>query len=107
MADTRAYTDLRFDELQAGIAQLDFDLEEVREDASAGTASAMAVSGIPQTISAGRSMIGTGVAHYRGETAFAIGMSTTFNDGYGVVKAGATMDTRGNGGVSAGAGISF
>ncbi|MGB7370967.1 YadA family autotransporter adhesin [Erythrobacter sp.] len=107
MADTRAYTDLRFDELQAGIAQLDFDLEEVREDASAGTASAMAVSGIPQTISAGRSMIGTGVAHYRGETALAIGMSTTFNDGYGVVKAGATMDTRGNGGVSAGAGISF
>lgn len=107
MADSRAYTDLRFGDLQAGIAQLDFDLREARQDASAGTASAMAVSGIPQTITAGRSMVGGGIAHYRGETAFALGMSTTFSDGRGVVKAGATVDTRGNGGFSAGAGFSF
>nr|WP_306300238.1 YadA-like family protein [Erythrobacter sp. LQ02-29] len=107
MADARAYTDLRFGDLQAGIAQLDFDLEEARRDASAGTASAMAVSGIPQTITAGRSMVGTGIAHYEGETAFALGMSTTFSKGRGVVKAGATVDTRGNSGFSAGAGFSF
>ena len=107
MTDNRAYTDMRFGELQSGIAQLDFDLRETRQDAFAGTASAMAVSGIPQTIIPGRSMVGGGVAHYRGETAFAVGMSTTFNDGRTVVKAGATMDTRGNGGVSAGAGFSF
>jgi len=107
MADSRAYTDLRFNDLQAGIAQLDFDLAEARRDAFAGTASAMAVSGIPQTISADRSMIGGGIAHYRGQTAFALGMSTTFNDGRTVVKAGATVDTRGYGGVSAGAGFSF
>ena len=107
MADSRAYTDLRFGDLQAGIAQLDFDLRDARQDASAGTASAMAVSGIPQTITAGRSMIGTGVAYYNGETAFALGLSTTFNDGRAVLKAGATVDTRGKGGFSAGAGISF
>lgn len=107
MADTRAYTDMRFGELQAGIAQLDFDMREARRDANAGTASAMAVSGIPQTITVGRSMVGGGVAHYRGETAFALGMSSTLNEGRTVVKAGATMDTRGNGGVSAGAGFSF
>ncbi|WP_215228909.1 YadA family autotransporter adhesin [Erythrobacter sp. 3-20A1M] len=107
MADSRAYTDLRFGDLQAGIAQLDFDLKEARRDASAGTASAMAVSGIPQTITAGRSMVGTGIAHYEGETAFALGMSTTFSEGRGVVKAGATVDTRGNSGFSAGAGFSF
>ncbi|HEY8603761.1 YadA family autotransporter adhesin [Tsuneonella suprasediminis] len=107
MIDTRAYTDMRFGELQADIAQLDFDMREARRDAYAGTASAMAVSGIPQTITAGRSMVGGGVAHYRGETAFALGMSTTLNEGRAVVKAGATMDTRGNGGVSAGAGFSF
>jgi len=107
MADSRAYTDLRFNDLQAGIAQLDFDLRELRQDAAAGTASAMAVSGIPQTISEGRSMVGGGIAHYRGETAFAVGMSTTFSEGRGVLKAGATVDTRGNGGFSAGAGFSF
>ncbi|WP_160616998.1 YadA family autotransporter adhesin [Pseudoblastomonas halimionae] len=107
MADSRAYTDLRFNDLQADIAQLDFDLSELGRDAAGGTASAMAVSSIPQTISAGRSMFGGGVAHYRGETAFAIGMSTTFDDGRGVVKAGATLDSRGKGGVSAGAGFSF
>ena len=107
MADSRAYTDLRFNDLQAGIAQLDFDLRELRQDAAAGTASAMAVSGIPQTISEGRSMVGGGIAHYRGETAFAVGMSTTFSEGRGVLKAGATVDTRGHGGFSADAGFSF
>ena len=107
MIDSRAYTDMRFGDLQRGIDQLDFDLKDARLDASAGTASAMAVSGIPQTIEAGRSMFGSGLAHYRGETAFALGMSTTFDEGRAVVKAGATLDTRGNGGFSAGAGISF
>ena len=100
MTDSMAYTDMRF-------AELAFDLEDVREDSFAGAAAAMAVAGIPQTIDPGRSMVGGAVGHYRGETAFAIGASTAFDDGRGVVKAGATVDTRGNGGVSAGVGFSF
>jgi len=107
MADATAYTDSRFAVLSDSLAQVSFDLEELREDAFAGTASAMALAGIPQTMDAGRAMIGGAVGHYRGETAFAVGASTAFNDGRGVFKAAGTLDTDGHGGFSAGAGFSF
>ncbi|MGB3796723.1 MAG: YadA-like family protein [Alteraurantiacibacter sp.] len=107
MSGSMAYTDQRFDVLSSGLSQLAFDLDEVREDAFSGSASAMALAGIPQTMEAGRSMMGGAIGHYRGETAFAVGFSTTFNDGEGVITAGGTMDTNGKGGFSAGAGFSF
>ena len=107
MSSSMAYTDERFEMLNSGLNQLSFDLEEAREEAFAGTAGAMALAGIPQTMDPGRSMIGGSVGHYRGETAFAIGVSTTFSDGEGVFTLGGTMDTDGHGGFSAGAGFSF
>ncbi len=107
MARSTAYTDERFDLLSNGLNQLAFDLDEVRDEAFSGTASAMAMAGIPQTMDPGRSMVGGAIGHYRGRTAFAIGVSTTFNDGGGVITAGGTMDTDGHGGFSAGAGFSF
>ncbi|WEK46228.1 MAG: YadA-like family protein [Candidatus Andeanibacterium colombiense] len=94
------YTDQRID-------NLDFDLGRSRRDAFSGTAAAMALTSIPQTIEPGKSMIGGGIGHYRGQTAFAIGASTTFSDGAAVAKAGATMDTHGKGGFAAGAGFAF
>lgn len=121
LASANTYTDTRFgqvgtrvDQLTTRVDEIAFDLGEVdnnvrrvRRDAFSGTASAMAVAGIPQTIEAGRSMVGGGIGHYRGQTAFAIGASTTFSEGRGVAKAGATLDTHGKGGFSAGAGFSF
>ncbi|GGD54628.1 hypothetical protein GRI62_03995 [Erythrobacter arachoides] len=107
LADAVSYTDERFALLDAGMDSLSFDLAELRDDAFAGTAAAMAVAGIPQTMEAGQSMVGGGVGHFRGETAFAIGVSTTFNDGRGVMKAGGTLDTNGHGGFSVGAGFGF
>ena len=107
VADAQTYTDARFNDLQAGLNRINFNLDELRKDSAAGTASAMAFAGIPQTIEVGRSMIGSGVAYYQGEAAVSFGISSTFGDGHGVIKAGATIDTRGNGGLSAGAGISF
>ena len=107
MADAHGYTDSRFDELSFDLNSLGTDVRQVRRNAFSGTASAMAVAGIPQTMEPGQSMIGGGVGHYRGQTAFAIGASTTFSGGRGVVKAGATFDTHGKGGFSAGAGFGF
>ena len=107
MARSTAYTDERFDLLSNGLNQLAFDLDEVRDEAFSGTASAMALAGIPQTMDPGRSLVGGAIGHYRGRTAFAIGVSTTINDGGGVFTAGGTMDTDGHGGFSAGAGFSF
>lgn len=107
MANSMTYTDQRFDVLSDRIDGLSFDLSNAREEAFAGTAGALAVAGIPQTMEEGKSMFGGSIGHYRGETAFALGLSTTLNDGQAVVKAGGTMDTHGKGGFSAGAGFSF
>ena len=104
MADAHSYTDSRFDELSFDLST---DVRQVRRNAFSGTAAAMAVAGIPQTMEPGQSMVGGGIGYYRGQTAFALGASTTFNDGRGVVKAGATLDTHGKGGFSAGAGFGF
>ena len=107
LADSMTYTDQRFSILSDSLSAMSFDLENLRDEAFAGTAGAMAVAGIPQTMETGRMMVGGAVGHYRGETAFAIGMSTSFSDGQGVIKAGGTLDTHGKGGFSAGAGFSF
>lgn len=111
MEQTMGYTDQRFAEAieytDLRVAEIGFDLAELREDAFSGTAAAMAMSSIPQAIEADRSMVGGGIGHYRGETAFGFGYSRAFNDGRGVVKVSGTLDTHGKGGVAAGAGFSF
>jgi autotransporter adhesin len=98
-ADANDYTDMR-------IAAISFDLAELRKDAHAGTAAAMAMAAIPQTMNVGESMFGGAVGHYRGQTAFGFGFSTTAGDKL-VVKASGTFDTQGKGGVAAGAGFAF
>nr|WP_283773469.1 YadA-like family protein [Altererythrobacter sp. KTW20L] len=107
LADARSYTDERFNALSFDLGNLGSDVQRLRRDAFAGSAAAMAFAGIPQTMEEGRSMVGGAIGHFRGQTAFAIGASTTLNDGAAVVKAGGTLDTRGKGGFSAGAGFSF
>lgn len=107
ISTSRAYTDQQIAAIGFDLADLGKDVRHLRNGAFSGTAAAMAVAGIPQTMEIGKSMIGGGVGHYRGRTAFALGASTTLNDGQAVVKAGATMDTNGKGGFSAGAGFAF
>ncbi|WP_221557948.1 YadA-like family protein [Qipengyuania qiaonensis] len=100
LADSMGYTDMR-------IAQIGFDLAELRDDAFSGTASAMALASIPQAVEQGKMMIGGGVGHYRGETSFGFGMSSTFADGQAVLKVSGTIGANGKGGVAAGAGFAF
>ena len=107
MAGSMAYTDQQIGLLGDAIGQVRFDLEETRDEAFAGTAGALAVAGLPQVMEPGQSMVGGGIGHYRGQTAFAVGVSSTFNDGKGVVKVGGTVDTNGHGGFNAGAGFAF
>jgi autotransporter adhesin len=87
LASANAYTDNR-------IAAINFDLGKLRRDADAGTASAMAVAGLPQVFTAGAGMIAGSFGVYRNETSFAFGASKAFNDGRTMVKAGATISTR-------------
>ena len=100
VAEAIAYTDMQVDDLR-------FDLSDLREDAFSGTAAAMAIGSIPQAIEASQSMVGGGVGHYRGETAFSFGYSRVSGNGNTVFQVSGTVDMRGKGGVAAGAGISF
>lgn len=94
------YTDMRF-------AQLNYDLKELNEHANAGTAAAMATAGLPQVIESDGRMMAGAIGHYRGETSFALGFSTSSNDGRAVAKVSGTVNTRGYAGISAGAGFAF
>ena len=73
----------------------------------AGVASAMAFAGIPQTMDAGKMMLGGAISHYRGQTAFAMGFSSALGDGKAAVKFGGSVDSSGHLGVTAGGGIAF
>ena len=100
LASAMTYTDARFQ-------QVGFDLAELRDDAFSGTAAAMAMTAIPQTMDAGSTVFGGAVGHYRGKTAFGFGLSSAFADGQAVLKVSGTIDTQGKGGVAAGAGFAF
>ena len=106
LADSMAYTDARFLEVDQRFQSISFDLNDVRRDSYAGTAGAAALANLPQPMDSGRSMLSGGVGHHRGETAFAIGFSSALGEDF-VVKAGASIDSRGSGTFGAGAGFQF
>jgi len=99
LTQANTYTDSR-------IAALTYDINKVRRDGEAGTASALAVAGLPQAFTPGAGMIAGGFGVYRDETAFAIGASKIFNDGHTVVKGGASFTSR-SGTVGANLGIGY
>ena len=89
------------------INELGYKIGEVEDDANAGISAAMAMSSLPQSNIAGRSMIGGGIASYNGESAVAIGMSRVSDNGRWVIKVNGTADTQGNAGGAIGAGFHF
>jgi len=86
-----AYTDHRFDSAQ--------------RDAYAGSASALAMAGLPQSVFAGKGMVALGGGTYGGESALAVGVSRVTQSGKWVFKGGATTNTRGEVGATVGAGF--
>jgi len=94
------YTDTR-------LADLDFNLNRVGKDARAGTAAALAASGMPQAMDAGRRMIAGGFGTYRGKVGLAIGASYRAENGKSVYKLGITYDSSDHVGANAGAGFQF
>ncbi|MDQ8757881.1 YadA-like family protein [Sphingosinicella sp. LHD-64] len=100
VAEAQAYIDARFDLLGR-------DMDSLRRDSEAGTAGALAAASLPQAVDAGRGMIAFGTGLFQGEGAFAMGLSTRTDNGRAVIRAGATIDTRGRAGANAGVGIQF
>ena len=95
-----AYTDQRF-------SQLNGQIDEVGNRANAGVAAAMATAGLPQAYEPGRSMAAVAAGSFRGESSIAIGVSTISEGGRWVYKLAGSADTRGDAGVSIGAGMQW
>lgn len=100
LLSANAYTDVR-------IAEVRFDLGQLRQDTDAATASSMAIATIPQSIQPGRGMFGIGTATWQGESAVALGISKATPDGDVVVNFRASINTRGDGGAAGGVGFAF
>jgi trimeric autotransporter adhesin len=86
------------------------DVDRIRalhagRDAYGGTASALAVAGLPQTVLPGRGMIAMAGGTYGGQSAVAIGVSQLSETGKWVYKVQGTSDSRGQFGASLGAGM--
>ena len=111
LSSANSYTDMRFAEARAytdaAVADIRYDLAELQDEASAGTAGALAMSSLPQVMDGGTRMLAGSFGHYRGETAFAIGLSAALSEGNGVMRMNGSIDTQGYAGVSLGAGFSF
>jgi hypothetical protein len=106
-ASANAYTDQRVSELSYDLGNVRADLRTVRRDAEGATASSMALAGVPQTIEPGKGMVGLGVGTWQGQSAIAVGISKATDDGRFVLKAGATYNSRSQGGANAGVGWAF
>jgi len=95
-----AYTDQR-------LGDLGNRLDRVGHRADAGVAAAMAMAGLPQAYEPGRSMAAVAAGTFRGESGLAIGISTVSEGGRWVYKLTGSADSRGDTGVTIGAGMQW
>ncbi|CCG18330.1 YadA domain protein [Taylorella equigenitalis 14/56] len=82
-------------------------IETSRQDANAGTATAMAVGTLPQAYRPGQSVVGMSGSTYEGHTGFAVGVSTVTKNGKWILKGNVSGNGRGGLGASIGAGYSW
>ncbi|MDR5860678.1 hypothetical protein FZZ93_07575 [Halomonas eurihalina] len=80
-------------------------IDDVEDDANAGTASAIATASVPQAYLPGKSMVSAGAGTYSGESAVAVGVSRLSDNGRWAVKLNASGDSQGNFGTGIGAGF--
>lgn len=95
-----AYTDNRFNQFEG-------DMWNLERGYRGGTASAMAMAGLPQAYLPGKSMLSVAFGGYQGEYGMAFGLSTITDNGRWVYKAQATGNTTRDWGFSVGAGLQW
>ncbi|CAB3911290.1 hypothetical protein LMG26854_06028 [Achromobacter aegrifaciens] len=93
--------------LSKQVAGLRKNVQGLDNRLSAGVASAMAMSALPQAYLPGRSMFSMGGGTWRGESGFAMGLSTVSDSGRWVVKGLASSSSRGDYGASVGVGYQW
>ncbi|UOV09228.1 YadA-like family protein [Pseudoxanthomonas sp. F37] len=95
-----AYTDNRLSGFYS-------DMWTMRREARGGTASAMAMAGLPQAYLPGKSMLAVAAGGYQGEYGMAVGLSGVTENGRWVYKAQASGNTTRDWGFTVGAGIQW
>jgi autotransporter adhesin len=93
VSESKAYTDSKID--------------DVRHDAFAGIAGAMAISSLPQATSEGGGVVSLAAATFEGESATAVGVSGMSANGKWVYRAAGSLTTRGHLGVGVGVGYQW
>ncbi len=81
-------------QLRAGLNDVYGKLNKYKKQASAGTASAMAIGNMPQSTIPGKGMMSLGSGYYDGQSAMAIGLSKMSDDGKWVFKGSASYDSQ-------------
>ena len=108
VADGKAPTDaVNVRQLQQMGASINNRIDSVEDNADAGTATAMAVAGLPQAYLPGKSMVSMSGGVYRGQTGYAVGYSTISEGGNWVIKAAASGNAQGYFGGTAGVGYQW
>ena len=82
-------------------------VQQASHQANAGIAAAMAIAGLPQAYEPGKSMAAVAAGTFRGESSLAVGVSTISENGRWVYKLTGSTDSRGDTGVSIGAGTQW
>ncbi|KAA0890599.1 YadA-like family protein [Pusillimonas sp. ANT_WB101] len=94
-------------DLNSRVDNLSGKVNQVDNRASAGIAAALATAGLPQAYLPGKSMFSVAGGTWRGETGYAMGLSTVSDNGKWVVKGSATSSSRGDYGGSVGVGYQW
>lgn len=97
---SKNYTDQRFNDVNR-------DMKRIDDRASAGVASAMAMAGLPQPTEAGKRMASMAASTFHGESSMAVGVSGVTDGGRWIYKLSGSANTRGDGGVTVGAGFQW
>jgi autotransporter adhesin len=96
VADGTAPTDaVNKRQLDSAMGSIRGDLDKDKKDSYAGSASAVALSMLPQAPAPGKSLAGVAVGNYGGQTGFAVGVSTYLPGGSWIFKGGISTNTRG------------
>lgn len=103
LAQANSYTDYRIGSLKA---YTDKRLKDIRDEARAGVASAMAMGAIPMVPNK-RFSIGAGTATYHGQNAVAIGLKVKTENDKAVISLSGSASSNGDFGASAGFAFGF
>ena len=95
------------DQLNQKFGDVNSSVNKVDNNARAGVAQALATAGLPQASLPGKSMLAIGGSHYRGETGYAVGLSSVSDGGNWSIKGTASGNSRGHFGVTAAVGYQW